>query len=799
MNTMRNLVPFLRRTGSLLLVVGLLLGSWGVGAVAQAAPAAQAVALDLWARTGTLALPDGATVPIWGYTLGAADPVTIPGPTIVANQGDAVQITLHNSLATTTSLYFRGQSLMPDIVGVASGGTKVYSFTAANPGTFLYEAGLTPDGARQVAMGLFGMLIVRPTGQPGWAYGDPATAFDEESTLIFSEIDPAFNLDPMGFSMQYFAPRYWLINGQAYPDADAIPVAATDRVLLRLINAGLQHRSIGLLGLYQGIIAQDGQLMDHPYYLVAESLAAGQTMDSLVSVPGTAVSGAQYALYEGGFYQHNANQRLAPGGPAAFGGILTFLTVGGILPPGDGPLTYDCQITPSLIVGSVNAVLSAMVSDATRGNQNITAAEYFIDNLGAAGTGTPMAGPFGSSPTVAVNATLSVATLNALADGAHSLYIRGKDAGNNWGPVNMTMIVVDRTGPATTGLVLTPDLTNGSSGVTLRGTADDSLTGNAIVTVARYKLDDRAAQLMTLSPTGVPVAGLVATIPVTTVAGLTEGIHTFAVRSQDSLANWGAWATIDLKVDKTGPTTANVIAVPSYLDLTGAPPVTAVRVDAAITDTLVAAVQSPIKKAEGFIDTVGATGSGFALIPLDGMFDEPTEGAYIHLPMAHFAQLTQGDHTIYVRGQDKTGNWGPTGSTIVTVWKGLVGTVGPAITEGPSLSPSSTGGANVVALTAAATDPQALAIILRGEWFQGADPGVGNGNPLQVKVEIDDNGVNAPAILTGQIDTGGWAMGTYTISVRAMNELGNWGPVSTTTLTVDQTQVHIYLPLITHE
>ncbi len=53
----------------------------------------------------------------------------------------------------------------------AGGGTVTYSFVASEPGTYLYESGTNPE--KQVRMGLFGALIVRPTAgrrprlQPG--------------------------------------------------------------------------------------------------------------------------------------------------------------------------------------------------------------------------------------------------------------------------------------------------------------------------------------------------------------------------------------------------------------------------------------------------------------------------------------------------------------------------------------------------------------------------------------------------------------------------------------------------------
>lgn len=793
MKTTREFVPqFLRWSGSLFLVVGLLLSTWAVGPAVQAAPARATVAVTLYAKAGTLALPDGTTVPIWGYATSAVDPAQSPGPTIIADQGDTIEVTLHNDLAVTTALEFQGQNLVPDTAGVAPGGFKTYTFVAANPGTFLYEAGLSAsgDGARQVAMGLFGALIVRPTGQPNWAYGLATTAFDEEALLIFSEVDPAFNNNPLGFQMQAYQPRYWLINGKAYPDTVPIDTAPGDKVLLRLVNAGLLHHSIGLLGLHQTVIATDGALLLIPYQSVAELLAAGQWVDTLVTVPPSAVSGARFALYEAGLLQHNGGQRLAPGGPLAFGGILTFLQIPGTLPDPVGPLVYNLQATPNPTRGTTGALLNATISDATTGNENIVAAEYFIDVLGAPGTGTAMTGAFGT-PTVAVSALVPASVLAGLSDGAHGFYVRGKDAGDNWGAVESAVLQIDRIGPATVGLSLMPNPSNGSLAVTLRGTADESATGNAIVVAAEYAVDSGMAQPMSLSQTGVPVTELVATISAATVISLTEGVHAISVRSQDVVGNWGPWAIVELKVDRTGPTADGITAVPNYLDLTGAPPVTHVRLDAHITDNLKAGVQSPVFTAEGFINTVGADGSGFAMLPLDGKFDQVTEGAYYNISISHFAQLRQGVHTVYVHGKDAAGNWGPTGPVTVTVWRGITDTEGPIITVGPNLTPNPTDGMSIITLNATAADPGNTSNIAQAEWFQGADPGTGLAAPMQAV----DGTFNAPTEeLTALINVSGWGIGTYTISVRAMDEVSNWGAVTTATLTIDK--VRFYLPIV---
>ena len=157
---------------------GMLLQSPG-GQVVTALPVDTCTLVDttrtceLWAMPGEITMPDGAVVPIWGFADNAAGPALLPGPMLIANQGETLEVVLHNELlAETVALEFPGQpDLLPDLAGVAAGGSTTYTFPVNNPGTFLYEAGLTENGTRQVAMGLYGALIVRPP-TPGQAYDD---------------------------------------------------------------------------------------------------------------------------------------------------------------------------------------------------------------------------------------------------------------------------------------------------------------------------------------------------------------------------------------------------------------------------------------------------------------------------------------------------------------------------------------------------------------------------------------------------------------------------------------------------
>ncbi len=196
---------------------------------------------NLTTKTGYISLPDGNTAFMWGYSSGF-DGFQHPGPVLCVNAGDTVTVILHNTLPDPVSIVFPGQTgvladgspAQPERASgritsltktaAAATGTVTYSFVATKPGTYLYESGTNPE--KQVRMGLFGALIVRPAGAPGQAYDRPDSQFtpSEEFMVLLSEIDPyqhqavergkAFNLN------NYHA-RYWLINGRGFPDSIA--------------------------------------------------------------------------------------------------------------------------------------------------------------------------------------------------------------------------------------------------------------------------------------------------------------------------------------------------------------------------------------------------------------------------------------------------------------------------------------------------------------------------------------------------------------------------------------------------
>lgn len=291
---------------------------------------------------GYISLPDGNTVYMWGFALdvdadgdGRPD-FQHPGPNLCVNQGSTVTINLRNTLPEDVSLIFPGQSgvlaggspSQPQPAqnslaqaAAANGGTLTYSFVAERPGTFIYESGTNLQ--KQVQMGLFGSLVVRPAAGANFIYNslNPANptqfAPNDEYMMLLSEIDPDLHqvvenamavapYDPAGFDFTQYHPRYWLINGRSFPDTIApnfaswlptqpygallhiFPTAAGSLpAAMRFLNVGVRNHPIHPHGDHVRIVGRDGRALEAAdgaslaMDLFSINVGAGQTWDAL--------------------------------------------------------------------------------------------------------------------------------------------------------------------------------------------------------------------------------------------------------------------------------------------------------------------------------------------------------------------------------------------------------------------------------------------------------------------------------------------------------------------------------------
>ena len=292
--------------------------------------AAGAPNFTLTATMGTVGTPDGNTITMWSYAQ-SGGMFQLPGPTLCVNQGDTVNVTLVNNLPEASSIVFPGQvnvlangspaqpqfSTPGDLTSLTSltntaatgGGSVTYTFTADQPGTYLYESGTDSD--KQVQMGLYGALVVRPSGHASWAYTRADTAFNPstEYIMLLSEVDPDLHLavergEP--YDITRYHPRYWMINGRSFPDTIApngapwlpfqpysalVHMTVNDAThqlpaLVRYLNVGSLNHPFHPHGNHGRVIARDGRLLqssggqDLSYDKFLVLVGAGQTWDA---------------------------------------------------------------------------------------------------------------------------------------------------------------------------------------------------------------------------------------------------------------------------------------------------------------------------------------------------------------------------------------------------------------------------------------------------------------------------------------------------------------------------------------
>lgn len=206
---------------------------------------------------------DGKLLYSWAYAVqesGVQVP-SLPGPTLFVRQGQSVNITLRNTMASrpageTHGFAISGKSgFIVKSDALAPGGSTQFAIPGTlAPGTYLYEDWLNPPVGR--VLGLHGVLVVMPAatyqiypdtappvagftpygllpaGHPvGELFGDLGTTdhFPGEPWLpsrqvvwVFSEIDPKFNemardgkeITPTVLQRD-FLPQYFTVNGRS--------------------------------------------------------------------------------------------------------------------------------------------------------------------------------------------------------------------------------------------------------------------------------------------------------------------------------------------------------------------------------------------------------------------------------------------------------------------------------------------------------------------------------------------------------------------------------------------------------
>ncbi|BCJ88354.1 multicopper oxidase family protein [Effusibacillus dendaii] len=247
-------------------------------------------------------LTKGVTIRAWGYN------GSTPGPVILINEGDRVQIALENRLPEATSIHWHGLVVpesvdgVPDIGAgpvVKSGETYVYDFVVNQAGTYMYHSHAID--AKQEMMGLVGMLVSLPrnrklsdreylillqewsvkTGKQmadmqmgGMQMGDTQMRQMDMKPAVSEPASGIFDIDPTSMDFNYFT-----MNGKAYPATAPLPVKYGETVRIRLANLSMDSHPMHLHGHVFQVVESDGMPLSIPYYKNTINVAPGETYD----------------------------------------------------------------------------------------------------------------------------------------------------------------------------------------------------------------------------------------------------------------------------------------------------------------------------------------------------------------------------------------------------------------------------------------------------------------------------------------------------------------------------------------
>ena len=726
------------------------------------APGSATCAFDLYAKASDpIALNASTNVTFWSYALTNGGPAAAVGPTLVVHRGDAVTLTVHNDLPNTT-VSERTSLAIPQLndfpqafVGIARGDQGTYSFTASRSGTFLYEAGPTEDGPRQVSLGMVGALVVLETGaDAGTAYGTPGSAYDDEGVVLLSEVDPRLHASPAGFDMRLFTPQFRLMNGLDHPNVPRIGATPGGRLLLRIVNGGVQQHALGVLGVRQRVIAVSGRPLSNPYDVVSETVAPGDVLDTVIDLPTT--QGALYPLFEPEGRLDNGGERAA-NGTVLTGGMLTLIDTGtgGADPAPTATVTVNA---PKRVKPGTGITFNATVTD----NTSVAAAEYVLDNQSATpGCATCVALPVtpGSASVTFTNVAVDT---TGLPFGTHSVLVRGQDDTGRWGALASATFTVDDRGPIVSSMALDglssggleQFATNGSQPIAVTASATELGAGGGTVQSGAVSVDSGAAT--TFPAAGTLTVALQTTLSAGTVNALPEGSHTVGLTATDDLGNTGSPASQTFVVDKTAPTSSNVAASPSPNNGQNGIPLdaTVFEVTATVADPVGGGVSSGV--------TAGETWVGATRYPMTLTGPSTLRGT---IPLSQLSALSDGTVTVNVRSRDRAGNWGAAATGALVLDR-----TAPAVT---GLTASGTG---TVTITGSASD--AGTGVAAAEYYVDVDPGKGAGTPISVTA-----GPTAP--ISFAANTATWTNGPHTVFVRARDAAGNWTtPATGVTVTV---------------
>lgn len=218
---------------------------------------------------------------VWGFD------GQVPGPLIRVNEGDEVEVTVHNFTTLNHTVHWHGifqtgtwqHDGVPHVSQkpIEPGESYTYRFVADKPGTLWYHCHV--NVSEHVGLrGMWGPLIVEPA-EPT----EMEQRVTKDAILMFSgwNSEVADTFGEGGHPGQVI--NYFSINGKSFPMTQPIRVREGDVLRLRLFAATIPV-AFHLHGHDMLVTHKDGNPVPHPYEVDVVGMQPGERVDVIIEM-----------------------------------------------------------------------------------------------------------------------------------------------------------------------------------------------------------------------------------------------------------------------------------------------------------------------------------------------------------------------------------------------------------------------------------------------------------------------------------------------------------------------------------
>jgi nitrite reductase (NO-forming) len=241
--------------------------------------------ISLIAEPAKITLATNVTYDAWTFN------GTVPGPTIMVNQGDTINFTLYNkdpNMAHSIDFHAAEVNWATDYATVPPGGSKTFTFTVNYPGVFMYHCG-SPPVLEHIANGMYGAIIVNPITPLPIATGGSYVLIQSEFYLnqkVGTDGAYAGNYTKMLAA----TPDYVVFNGGAFQyQKSPLQVQPNQLVRLYILNVGPSHWSaFHVIGALMDTVYIDGDPanVEHGMQTLSIPPSGGAIVDMYFRDPG---------------------------------------------------------------------------------------------------------------------------------------------------------------------------------------------------------------------------------------------------------------------------------------------------------------------------------------------------------------------------------------------------------------------------------------------------------------------------------------------------------------------------------